>query len=140
MTMNAAPILIIDDDTDDKDFLQEAWKDLPFDNPLIFFSSAEDALNYLNNEKIVPFLILSDVNLQATDGFAFKEKLLEDERLNYASIPFVFWSSAASPNQIKRSYDLGGNGFFIKGNNLSEIKQSLVDIVNYWTKSKTPIL
>lgn len=136
--MNDAPILIIDDDDDDKDFLQEAWEELNFKNPLIFFATAEDALEYLQTKKIVPFLILADVVLPKMDGFQLKEELLKDTDLNYASIPFVFWSTTASEAQIKKSYDLGGNGFFIKGSNFEEIKTSLIDIVNYWTKSKTP--
>lgn len=136
--MNHAPILIVDDDDDDADFLQEAWKELNFRNPLIFFITGEQVLEYLKTEKIIPFLILCDVNLPGIDGFELKEKLLKDSELNYVSIPFIFWSTLASAAQIKKAYDLGGNGFFIKGSNFEGIKKSLVDIVNYWTNSKTP--
>jgi len=72
------------------------------------------------------------------DGFQLKKKMLEDADMNYKSIPFVYWSAVASPAQIQRSYDLGGNGFFIKDANFATIKQSLIDIVEYWRKSKTP--
>ncbi|MDQ6815237.1 MAG: response regulator [Bacteroidota bacterium] len=136
--MNQAPILIVDDDTDDHFFLQSAWERLDFKNRLIFFVSGEELLIYLKKEKVIPFLILCDVNLPKMSGFELKEKLLKDDELNYPSIPFVFWSSIASQEQIKKSYDLGGNGFFIKGSSLEEIQQSLLNIVNYWIKSKTP--
>ncbi len=137
--MSDAPILIVDSDSDDREFLEEAWKETSFTNPLVFFTTGEEVLNYLKTGP-TPFLILSDLRLPRMDAFELKEKLLKDNNLKYASIPFVFWTADASEQQIKRSYDLGGNGFFLKGSTFEEIKLSLIDIVNYWTKSKSPIV
>jgi len=136
--MNSSPILIIDDDTDDREFLQEAWEQLKYNSPLLFLNSGEELLQYLKTEKEVPFLILCDVNLPYMDGFEIKRKILEDRDTNYKSIPFVFWSNTISKAQIQKAYDLGVNGFFEKGNSLNDIKGSLINIVNYWLESKTP--
>lgn len=136
--MNTAPILVVDDDLDDQEFLQEAWEELAFPNELIFFSNAEEVLNYLKQEVTVPFLIISDVNLPKMNGFELKKKLLEDDSVNYKTVPFVFFSNTATNTQIEKSYDLGGTGFFIKEQNMLEIKKTLTDIVNYWQKSKAP--
>ncbi|WP_018614528.1 response regulator [Segetibacter koreensis] len=136
--MNTAPILIVDDDLDDQEFLQEAWKELDFTNKLIFFKTAEEVLNYLKQEKESPFLIISDVNLPKMNGFELKEKILNDTSIRYKSIPFVFFSNTATNKQIEKSYDLGSNGFFIKGQSMTEIKNTFTNIVNYWQKSKTP--
>lgn len=136
--MNTAPILIVDGDKDEWEFLQDAWKELEYTNQLIFFSDAEEVLNYMKKEKTVPFLIICEVNLYKMNGFELKKKLLEDNLINYKSIPFVFFSNTATKAQIEKSYDLGSNGFFIKGKNMQEIKSNLIDIVNYWEKSKTP--
>ena len=136
--MNTAPILIVDDDDDDRQLLQDAWTELGFPNTLFFFNAGEEVLNYLSTEKTIPFLILCDVNIPKMDGFELKAKLLEDASMNYVSIPFVFWSAEVSKKQIQKAYDLGVNGFFVKGSSFEEIKQSLVDIVNYWQKSKVP--
>lgn len=136
--MNNAPILIVDDDVDDRNFLQIAWNELDYQNPLIFFENGEDVLHYLESQKTTPFLILCDVNLPKMNGFELKKKLMEEDYINYKSIPFIFWSTSASESQIKRAYDLGSTGFFIKENNFEDLKQSLIEIVKYWTKSKTP--
>lgn len=138
MGVNNAPVLIVDDDTDDRELLQDAWKELNFPNALLFFSNGEDVLAYLKKEKISPFLILCDVNLPRMDGFELKQRILADTDMNYKTIPFVFWSSVASKAQIQKSYDLGGNGFFIKESNFEAMKQSLIETVQYWRKSKTP--
>ena len=137
-SVNTAPIIIVDDDEDDKHLLQDAWKELGYPNPLLFLKTGEEVLHYLTAEQIIPFLILCDVNIPKMDGFELKAKLLEDSSTKYKSIPFVFWSSNVSNKQIQKAYDLGVNGFFVKDNTFDEIKQSLIDIVNYWQKSKVP--
>lgn len=136
--MNTEPILIVDGDKDEWEFLQDAWEGLEYPNELIFFSDAEEVLSYLKKEKIIPFLIICDINLHKMNGFELKKKLLEDNLINYKSIPFVFFSNTATKAQIEKSYDLGSNGFFIKGKSMEEIKNTLIDIVNYWGRSKTP--
>jgi CheY-like chemotaxis protein len=138
MEINSNPILIIDDDSDDREFILEAWKELPYSNRLIFFKSGEEVLKFLKNEKITPFLILCDVNLPKMNGFELKEKLLKENVTRYASVPFVFWSSAISNTQVQKAYDLGVNGIFIKENNFNRLKEVLIDIMNYWVKSKMP--
>jgi len=134
------PVLIVNDDTDDQEFLQDAWKQLQYENPLIFFTKGEEVIRYLESEKTTPFLILCDVNLPRMDGFELKEKLLEDDLTNYKSIPFLFWSSEVSKAQIEKAYNLGVNGFFVKDKTFHDLKESLSDIVNYWKKSKMPEL
>lgn len=136
--MDTAPIIIIDDDSDDREFLEQAWSELKYQNPLIFFNRAEPLIEYFESNKATPFLILCDVNIPGMDGFKLKETLLEDTSINYKSIPFVFWSSSVTKMQIQKAYDLGVNGFFVKETNFEDIKQSLIDIVEYWLKSKVP--
>jgi CheY-like chemotaxis protein len=137
--MQAAPIFIVDDDEDDKEIVELIWRGLPYENQLVFFSNGEDVLKYIKTCDTNPFLILCDVNIPKMDGFELKKKLLEDKNLKYISIPFIFWSSQVSTAQIKKSYDLGGNGFFLKENKMDYIKTFLSSIMEYWIKSKTPM-
>lgn len=136
--MNNEPVYIVDDDSDDRDFIQDAWKDLKYNNRLIFFKNAEEVLQHLITEGTVPFLVLCDVNLPKMDGFKLKEKLLKHSATRYKSIPFIFWSSNISNAQIQQAYDLGINGFFIKESSFEALKETLSDIVSYWAKSKVP--
>ena len=138
--MHSQSVYIVCDDDDDKEILRAVWKELNYEHTLVFFSSGEEALQQMRTDAEVPFLILCDVNLPRMDAFEFKKQLLEspNNRVNYKSIPFVFWSTQASKEQIRKSYDLGGNGFFIKDSSLKDLKASLSDIMNYWLKSKVP--
>jgi CheY-like chemotaxis protein len=136
--MNDGPVYIVDDDPDDREFIKDIWKELNYNNKLIFFDDGEAVLRHLKTSPIVPFLILCDVNIPRMDGFELKKRLYEDDSLFYRSIPFVFWSSQLSKEQIKNSYDLGGNGFFIKESTMNGLKTSLIEIMQYWLKSKVP--
>src|SRR5688500_9839345 len=98
--MNPGPVLLVVDDEDDYGFAQAVWNELKLENPLFFFGSGEAVLNHLKADPTVPFLILSDVNLPGMDGFELKRRIVEDSSLRYKSIPFVFWSTQASENQI----------------------------------------
>lgn len=135
--MNNAPVFIVDDDQDDREFLEQAWKELGYKNQLLFFDNGEEVLKYLKSEEVVPFLILCDVNLPKMDGFELK-KSIEESSVRFKSIPFVFWSNFAAKSQIEKAYNLSANGFFIKESKFEDIKKSLVDIYQYWQKSKTP--
>ena len=137
--MNNSPVFIIDDDPEDLEMVKEIWQELSYQNSLEVFSKPQLLIERLR-EKVNPFIIICDVNLHGINGFTLREKLCEEIALSYKSIPFVFWSTAASNDQIKRAYDIGGHGFFIKGARYSEIKESLNIIMGYWTKSKAPIL
>jgi CheY-like chemotaxis protein len=138
LTMNDGPVFIVDDDIDDSELLNDAWKELGFKNELKFFENGEDVLRYLKNETVVPFLIISEFNLPKMNGFELKRKLMDEEYTNYKSIPFVFLSTSVSQQQLQEAYQLCTNGFFIKEASFEALKQQLIDIVRYWLKSKVP--
>jgi CheY-like chemotaxis protein len=135
--MKNAPVFVIDDDLEELEMIQDIWQDLNFTNKLETFSSIDQMIDRLK-ENINPFIIISDVNLPKIDGFALKQLLAEEPDVKYKSVPFVFWSTTASDEQIKKAYDACGHGFFIKGSTYTEIKDSLNIIMSYWHNSKAP--
>lgn len=135
-----SPIYLVDDDMDDQGFLKDILVDLKIENPLLFFNTGKEVLEFLKTTKEPPFIILCDVNIPVMDGFELRKELLADEKLAWKSIPFIFWSTAATNNQIKKAYDLAVHGFFIKGTNYGELSSSLNNIINYWKDSKQPEL
>ena len=45
------PVVIIEDDADDQDFLNEVFKKLNYPNELVFFSDGNKALEYLKSTR-----------------------------------------------------------------------------------------
>ncbi|HUQ67596.1 MAG TPA: response regulator [Flavitalea sp.] len=136
--MNNNPIYIVDDDQDDEDIIRDAINELGLVNELQFFHTAEELINQLKQEKIVPFIIISDINLPKMDGFELREKIINDISISDKTIPFIFWSTTASDTQIKKAYNLSAHGFFLKGRTYKDIKDGMEEIVRYWSRSLAP--
>ena len=45
--MKSGPIILVEDDNDDKDVFQDILKDLQVPNPVIWFHNCDDAFSYL---------------------------------------------------------------------------------------------
>ena len=76
------PVIVIEDDLDDQEFLKIVFDKLNYINEIKYFSDGQEALNYLNQTAVVPFLILSDINMPKLDGFELRRKLKTDADYN----------------------------------------------------------
>jgi CheY-like chemotaxis protein len=84
------PIVIIEDDIDDQEILSDIFKELDYNNKLIFFGDSVLALEYLTDTDTEPFLVLSDINMPKLNGMELREKIHNNEDLRLKSIPLSF--------------------------------------------------
>ena len=137
--MSMEPVWIIDYDLEDHDIVKDAWGELGLSNDLVFFTNAEAAFGRLAEVDKAPFIIICEVNLRGKwNGFDFRRQLLETHSKKFKSVPFIFWSSHASEDQITEAYNLSVHGFFIKEDNFGDLKNTILTIFRYWVKSKIP--
>ncbi len=136
--MITGPIVLVEDDVDDQEFICEALKALQVTNEVIIFENGQKALDYLNLTTQKPFLIISDVNLPVMNGLQLKTKIFASEYLRSKSIPFIFLSTSADIRAVNQAYDLSVQGFFVKESSYDKIKEQLSMIVNYWSLCKHP--
>src|SRR5580698_698393 len=108
------PIVIIEDDDDDQLALKEVFEKLNYPNEVIFFFDGQSALDYLNHPAILPFLILSDINMPKLDGFELRKKLKTDADLAVKCIPYLFFSTALNQRAVIDAYSMSVQGFFVK--------------------------
>lgn len=132
------PIIIIEDDEDDQWLLTEAFKELKCPNTLLFYKDGETALAELMKSDFIPFLILSDINMPKLDGFALRDKVKMDAKLQLRCTPYIFFSTAVSQDAVIKAYSQSVQGFFVKASSLGELKKILSAIIEYWTLCATP--
>lgn len=130
------PLVVVEDDCDDLEMIQLAFKDLGFLNEIKIFTTAEAALKFLYESAVRPFLIISDINMPKMDGLSFKSQIEACGILKEKCIPFVFLSTASTHTYITRAFELKAQGFFEKGSTYSQLKDSINAILNYWQKSR----
>lgn len=134
--MTNGPIIIVDDDPDDREIYAEAIKAIGIPNELRMFETCQSALDYLSTTSEQPFVILSDVNLPEMNGLQFKTKIQEDERLRVKGIPFVFISTNATPMAVRQAHALSVQGYFEKPFSMEGIKNMLRTLFDYWELCK----
>lgn len=132
------PIIIIEDDLDDQDILAEIFKELNYNNELIFFGDSVQALEYLTETEIEPFLVLSDINMPKLNGMELREKVHNNEELRLKSIPYLFFSTSAEQKHVIEAYSRSIQGFFVKSNNYDKLKSTIIKIVEYWQECESP--
>ena len=132
------PIVIIEDDIDDQDMLTEIFQELDYENELIFFSDSMQALKYLTDTAIEPFLVLSDINMPKLNGMELREKIHNNEDLRLKSIPYLFFSTSAEQKHVIDAYSRSIQGFFVKPNNYEKLKAVIIKIVEYWQECESP--
>ena len=132
------PVIVIEDDPDDQDFLTEIFQNLNYQNKILFFFDGEQALDHINATDDLPFLILSDINMPKLNGFALREKLRTDEKLSNKCIPYLFFSTAINQKSVIDAYSQSVQGFFVKQNSMVELEKTISVIMEYWRRCAAP--
>jgi response regulator RpfG family c-di-GMP phosphodiesterase len=132
-------IVAIEDDLDDRQFMQAIVRDLGIENTIIWFDNTDEAFDYLLNTTKSIFIIFSDINLPGKNGLEFKRMIDNNPKLRKKSIPFVFYSTLADQKDVNDAYtQMTVQGFFKKGIDYEETKTMLKTIFDYWRISKHP--
>ncbi len=132
------PIVIIEDDIDDQEILTDIFKELNYNNELVFFADGLQALEYLTDTSVEPFLVLSDINMPKLNGMELREKVHNNEDLRLKSIPYLFFSTSAEQKHVIDAYSRSIQGFFIKPAGYEKLKKTIVKIVEYWQECESP--
>lgn len=132
------PIVLIEDDIDDQKIFQEAFKSLNYPNEVIFFGNGDEALKYLAETDVEPFIMLSDINMPILNGIELREKIHQNEELRLKSLPFLFFSTSAEQKHVVDAYSKSVQGFFVKPSNFADLKETLNAILEYWLKCVSP--
>ena len=132
------PIIIIEDDLDDQEIFKEIYLKLGYSNEVLFFGDGQEALDFLYQPAILPFLILSDINLPKLNGFELRNKLKIDADLAVKCIPYLFFSTALNQKAVVDAYSMSVQGFFVKPTSFSELEQTVSAIMEYWKRCAAP--
>lgn len=131
-------ILLVEDDPDDQELTQRAFRACRFKNTLRIVNDGEEALDYLYRrgafedpkESPRPHLILLDLNMPKLDGRAVLSRIKEDPGLR--RIPIVILTTSSRAEDVARSYDLGVNSYVTKPVRMDSFMQTIRDLEHYW--------
>lgn len=135
--VKTVPILMADDDPDDRMLARDALLENKLSNDLYFVEDGEELLDYLYqrgkyNEMNAPMpgLILLDLNMPKMDG---REALKHiKSNAEFKRIPIVVLTTSKAEPDVIRSYDLGVNSFISKPVSFNELVDVTRRIGEYW--------
>ncbi|WET02410.1 response regulator [Flavobacterium sp. YJ01] len=131
-------IIIIEDDEDDRLFLKDIFESLDYPNKIKFIEDPMEAIPYLSNPAVVPFLIISDINMPKINGFELREQIISTIGISHKCVPYIFLSTSRNPENVSRAYRCNVQGYFKKEEDFSVYKMMMKNIVEYWRISLTP--
>ena len=116
-------VLIIEDDVEDQLLLVEAIHNIdPFCQCDCVVNGSE-GISFLENTNTLPSIILLDLNMPLMNGFEFLEKV---KKLgDFKDIPVYIFSTSKSMTDEAKTRKLGAKSYFIKPNNLSDLRAHL---------------
>lgn len=125
------PILVIDDDPDDRSFFYEVLSSL-VPNEIVLCGDSTEVVPYLLNSECDPFLIISDISMPKMNGFELRDAMLNEASITEKKIPFLYFTSAWNEFTSSEAFKRPINGFFHKPASLETLAEVLWDIINYW--------
>jgi CheY-like chemotaxis protein len=133
------PIVIIDDDNENKDTLESILLDIGQHSRVEWFATGDSAFDYLKATKEEIFLIFCELKLPGKDGLELKRLMDLDPELRKKSIPFIFYTTHATQNDVNEAFtEMHAQGFFKKGNNYQKMRELIKTIIDYWNESRHP--
>jgi len=129
---NDGPIIVIEDDPEDQFLIGETFKNLAYDNQVLFFDDGFKALDYLNETRAKPLLILSDINMPRINGMELRHCVHANEQVSVKCIPYLFFTTTANQKFIVDAYCTSIQGFFQKPASFQDFEKTIQIIVDYW--------
>ena len=146
--MNQRIILIVEDNPDDVKLTQRAFNKSKFAEKisLEIVNNGNDAFDFLfgegayiyRNTRVMPVVILLDLNLPRINGFQILERIRADKRTKL--IPVIILTSSKEERDIKRAYELGANSYIRKPVDFDRFSDAAHRLGLYWTDlNESPI-
>jgi DNA-binding response OmpR family regulator len=138
MTGARSTVLHVEDDENDRLFVERAFKKSGVTVEVRSVRSAEEAVRYLSAEGPFadrgrfpsPAFVLLDLKLTGRTGFEF----LEWARKREASklLPIAVLTSSRERSDVQRAYEAGATTYFVKPNVTEDLDALIRTLAGYW--------
>ncbi|GAB3510647.1 response regulator [Spirosoma knui] len=130
-------ILIADDDTDDRLFMDQALRQNGYTQAVHFVEDGEELMEYLRHQGRYnasnapwPNLLILDLNMPRKNGFQALEEIKDDPKLR--RLPVVVMTTSSADEDVVKTYNLGVNSFVTKPFNFNRLVEMVGALKTYW--------
>jgi two-component system, chemotaxis family, response regulator Rcp1 len=128
-------IMLVEDNFADVQLVKIALEEGGIPHRLITARNGDEALSFLLGPEgdPPPSLILLDLTLPGTDGREVLEVIRGARALD--SIPVIVLTASASETDMRRTSELGANGYVVKPVMLEPFKEAIRSVASHWLKA-----
>lgn len=123
-------ILLVEDEIGSAILVQEALRETGLDHTLELASDGEAAMSILRNGRLLPHLVLLDLNLPRKSGLEVLQDVKGDPNLRV--IPVVMLTNSHSAEDIRAAYAAQCNAFLKKRTLFEELVDTLRTTEKFW--------
>jgi two-component system, OmpR family, response regulator len=123
---NSKIVIGVDDSADNLSLLERIAVNAGY----AFFGAASGAASITLTARVVPQLILLDIQMPDMDGFETCRQLRGDRRLS--QVPIAFLTARQSVADVRTGMAVGGNDFIVKPFD----HEKLVERMHHWTRRR----
>ena len=131
---NKLKILLIEDDMIEVMKFNRAVSSLKMNHEIIETNNGDEALQILNNDLVLPHIILLDLNMPKMNGIEFLSILKADDVLKY--LPTVVLSTSSNDKDVMACYRIGIAGYIIKPLKYEDYVSKIVKLLAYWSMNE----
>lgn len=128
--MNKGLILLVEDDPDQEALVLRALKKNDIQSDVIVAHDGAEALDYIFDKKIMPGVVLLDLQIPKVDGLEVLKRIRNGKLTKNLPV-FVLTASDLSKDLIE-SYNLGVSSYIRKPVDFEQFDKVITDFINYW--------
>ncbi|RKS25614.1 response regulator receiver domain-containing protein [Flavobacterium endophyticum] len=125
--MKNLKICLVDDDNDDREIFEEAFKELNSENSLIIFKNGLEIIDYLDKVEEIPHIIFLDLNMPIMGGLETLKEIRKNTRYKLLSV--AIYSTSSSEKDIEETLAAGANIYITKPANFERLKDTLRKVI-----------
>jgi CheY-like chemotaxis protein len=124
-------VLLAEDDIDDQELLEEAFKEIDPGIRICSFTSGRQFLQYLDSlpDSSIPDLIVLDYNIPEVSGADILRHV--DETPRYRAVVKLVWSTSSASLFEKTCMSLGARAYLVKPSNISGLIEMAKKMLSY---------
>jgi two-component system response regulator len=136
--MSNGPILLVEDNRDDELLTLRAFKKNNIANDVVVARDGVEALDYLFGTsaaqgaapKVLPQIILLDLNLPRIDGLEVLRRIRADDRTKLIAV--IILTSSKEEDDIIAGYSLGANAYVRKPVDFAQFSEAVKALGLFW--------
>jgi two-component system response regulator len=139
------PILLVEDNPDDRALTLRAFAKNGIDNPIVCAQDGVEALDHLfptdsgaaRPPAVLPALVLLDLKLPRIDGLEVLRRIRAAETT--CLLPVVVLTTSREPRDIVEAYRLGANSYLRKPVDFEQFVRTIGQLGTYWLMLNQPV-